>query len=84
MDVTVKALYGQWIDTKEDNFTSQNQFCVVAGCLSENYYYGIDSLCIPVNSHGFSVSLMILAMKSQSHADYVISHAFQLKQNLRK
>jgi len=27
----------------------------------------------------FVVSLMILAMKSQSHDDYVISHAFQLK-----
>jgi len=37
---------------------------------------------IPVKSHGFAVSLVILAMKSRSHADYVISHAFQLKQNL--
>ena len=34
--------------------------------------------CIPVKSHGFAVSLTVLAMKSRSHADYVISHAFQL------
>ena len=33
---------------------------------------------------GFPVSLTILAMQARSHADYVISHAFQLKQNLRK
>ena len=39
---------------------------------------------IPVKSHGFAVSLTVLAMKSRPHADYVISHAFQLKQNLRK
>jgi len=39
---------------------------------------------IPVKYHGFAVSLTILAMKSRSHANYVISHAFQLKQNLRK
>jgi len=39
---------------------------------------------IPVKSHDFAVSLTILAMNSRSHADYVISHAFQLKQNLRK
>jgi len=32
----------------------------------------------------FDVSLTLLAMKSRSHADYVISHAFQLKQSLRK
>ena len=29
-------------------------------------------------SYGFAVSLTVLAMKSRSHADYVISHAFQL------
>ena len=29
-------------------------------------------------------SLTILAMKSRSHADYIISRTFQLKQNLRK
>ena len=40
--------------------------------------------CIHVKSHGFAVSLTMLAMKSRSHADYVISHAFQLKQNIRK
>ena len=39
---------------------------------------------IPVKSHGFAASLTILTVKSRSHADYVISHAFQLKQNLRK
>ena len=39
---------------------------------------------IPVKSHDFAVSLTILATNSQSHADYLISHAFQLKQNLRK
>ena len=39
---------------------------------------------IPVKSHGFAVSLTIFAMKSRSHADYVISHAFQIKQILRK
>ena len=39
---------------------------------------------IPVKSHGFAVSLTILAKKSRSSADYGISHAFQLKQNLRK
>ena len=39
---------------------------------------------IPVKSHGFAVSLTILAMKSGSYADYVVSHAFQLKQNLQK
>ena len=35
---------------------------------------------IPVKYHGFAVSLTILAMKSRSHANYVIPHAFQLKQ----
>ena len=35
-------------------------------------------------SHGFAVSLTIMPMKSRSHGDYVISQAFQLKQNLRK
>ena len=39
---------------------------------------------IPVKSHGFAVSLTIWAMKSRSQADYVVSHAFQLKQNLRE
>ena len=39
---------------------------------------------IPVKSHGFAVSLTIWAMKSRSHAVYVMSHAFQLKQILRK
>ena len=39
---------------------------------------------IPVKSHGFAENLTIWAMKSRSQADYVISHAFQLKQNLRK
>ena len=38
--------------------------------------------CIPVKSHGFAMSLTMLAMKSRSHADYVIAHAFQLKPNL--
>ena len=38
---------------------------------------------IPVKSHGFAVSLTVLAMTSRSHADYVISHSFQLLQNLR-
>jgi len=33
---------------------------------------------IPVKSHGFAVSLTVLTIKSWSHADYVISHAFQL------
>jgi len=33
---------------------------------------------IPVKYHGFAVSLTVLAMKTRSHADYVISHAFQL------
>ena len=41
------------------------------------------SIFIPVKSHGFAVSLTVLAMKSLSHADYEISHAFQLLQNLR-
>ena len=31
-----------------------------------------------LESHGFAVSLTVLAMKSRSHADHVISHAFQL------
>ena len=29
------------------------------------------------------MNLTVLAMKSRSHADYVIAHAFQLEQNLR-
>jgi len=33
---------------------------------------------IPVKYHGFAVSLTVLSMKSRSHADRVISHAFQL------
>jgi len=33
---------------------------------------------IPVKYHGVAMSLTVLAMKSRSHADYVISHAFQL------
>ena len=36
---------------------------------------------VPVKSHGFAVSLASLAMKSRSHVDHVISHAFQLKRN---
>jgi len=40
---------------------------------------------LPVlEQHTYLSSLTLLAMKSRSHADYVISHAFQLKQNLRK
>ena len=38
---------------------------------------------IPVKYHGFAVSLMVLAMKSRSHAEYVITDAFQLQQILR-
>ena len=38
---------------------------------------------ILVKSHCFAVSLTVLAMTSRSHADYVISPAFQLLQNLR-
>ena len=34
------------------------------------------AICILLKSHGFVVSLTILAMKSRSHADYVICHAF--------
>ena len=40
------------------------------------------TLFIPIKSHSFAVSLTVL--KSRSHADYAISHAFQLKQNLLK
>jgi len=41
------------------------------------------NVCIPVISHGFAVSFTILAIKSRSHADYVISHAFQLKKTMK-
>jgi len=40
--------------------------------------YKMQAIPIPVKSHGFAVNLTVLAMKSRSHADYVISHAFQL------
>ena len=46
-------------------------------------YYHKKTYDIPVKSHGFAVSLTVLAMTSRSHADYVISHSFQLLQNLR-
>jgi len=39
---------------------------------------------ILVKYHSFAVSLTVLAMKSLSQADYVISQAFQLKQIYKK
>ena len=36
---------------------------------------------IPVKSHSFAVSLTLLAMKSQSHADYVFFLHFNLNKN---
>ena len=48
--------------------------------------YELNSLIILIiqTTNTYLSSLKILAMKSRSHADYVISNAFQLKQNLQK
>jgi len=43
-------------------------------CNSTRRIPAIQMIRLPVKSHGFAVSLTILAMKSRSHADYVISH----------
>ena len=48
---------------------------IFAGILSVS---GLGLYQLVLKSHGFAVSLTVLAMKSRSHADYVISHAFQL------
>ena len=48
---------------------------IFAGILSVS---GLGLYQLVLKSHGIAVSLTDLAMKSRSHADYVISHAYQL------
>ena len=40
-------------------------------------------IALNVTTLQYLSSLAVLAMKSRSHADYVTSHAFQLKQIVR-